>query len=243
MSKFKAVLPYIQILAGFLGSLLLLFLIFDNWVLPAVINDKKVVKVPRLIGLSYESAIAKLEENNLSYSVVAKQFNVKFPENYVIKQIPSEGSEVKETRQILLTLSKGSEKTQVPYLVGKEQSYAINQLLDSDLEKGSILYEENDSIPAGVVIRQNPSGGRMINYGESVDLVISSGGIKLVEIPDLAGKSLAEAEVTLAQYNLKIGQILYIKNETFLPNTVFRQQPTAGDSVSEGSLINVFITK
>ncbi len=243
MSKFKTILPYIQILAGFLGSLLLLFIIFDSFILPAVINEKQVVKVPKLIGLTYESAIAKLEENNLSYSVVAKQFNAKYPENYVIQQIPSEGSEVKETRQILLTLSKGTGKTQVPYLIGKEQSYAINTLQDSELEKGTILYEVNDSIPSGVVIRQNPGGGQMINYGESVDLVISSGGIKLIEIPDLTGKSITEAEITLAHYNLKIGQVTYIKNETFLPNTVYKQHPDTGDSVATGTLINIFITK
>lgn len=243
MSNFKNYLPYLEILAGFLGSILILFLIFDNWLFPALIKNKEVVEVPYIVGKKLEDAIMVLQNKNLEYVVVAKQSSEKYPADYIIKQIPNAGTKVKESRQILLTISKGTETTTVPYLVGKELGYAKNQLQQNELQSGNIYFEPNDSIPNNVIIRQNPSSGREVALGSTVDLVVSSGGSNIVLVPDLLGKTYNEAESIILELGLRIGEVYYLKNETYLPNTIFKQTPNPKDSTKKGFQVNLFIAK
>lgn len=243
MSNFKKYLPYLEILAGFLGSILILFLIFDNWLFPALIRNKEVVEVPYIVGKKLEDAITLLQNKNLEYVVVAKQSSDKYPADYIIKQVPNAGTKVKESRQILLTISKGTETTTVPYLIGKELGYAKNKLQQADLQTGNIYFEQNDSIPNNVIIRQNPSSGRDVAVGSMVDLVVSSGGSNVVLIPDLLGKTYNEAEAILIDLDLRIGEVHYLKNETFLPNTIFKQTPNPKDTSKKGRSVNLFIAK
>lgn len=243
MSNLKTYLPYLEVLAGFLGSILILFVLFDNWIFPAIIKNKEVVEVPNLVGKKLEDAITILQSKNLDYAVVAKQSSEKYPKDFIIKQIPNAGTQVKESRQILLTLSKGTETITVPYLVGKELGYAKNQLQQSELQVGNIYFEQNDSIPNNVIIRQNPSSGKDVAIGSSVDIVVSSGGSNIVVVPDLLGLTKPEAEAIIEQLGLKIGEVYYLKNETYLPNTIFKQTPNPKDSARKNTPVNLFIVK
>lgn len=243
MSELKKYLPYIQVLSGFLGSILILFLLFDNLIFPALIKSKEIVEVPYLVGKKLEDAILVLQSKNLEYVVVGKQSSDKYPADFVIKQIPPAGTKVKESRQILLTISKGTETTIVPYVVGKELGFAKNLLQRSDLQTGNIYFEQNDSIPNNVIISQNPSSGREVAVGSIVDLVVSSGGSRIVIVPDLMGKTYTEAEMILEELGLKIGEVNYIKNETYLPNTVFKQFPNPKDTLLKGQAVHLFIAR
>ncbi|HRT68349.1 MAG TPA: PASTA domain-containing protein, partial [Bacteroidota bacterium] len=107
--EFKKLLPYLEVLAAFLGAVLIIFLIFDNWILPSIVKDRKIVKVPNVVGMPSNTAINLLNENGLDYTIVSQQYNETYPKDYVIKQIPAPGTKVKESRQVLLTLSKGKE--------------------------------------------------------------------------------------------------------------------------------------
>lgn len=239
----KKLLPYIQILAGFIGSLLLIFVVFDNWILPSMVKDRKVVEVPKIIGMKFNDATELLSSKGLEFTIVGQQFNENYPKDYVIKQNPLPGTKVKESRQILLTISKGIESVSVPYLLNKPEYAAKNEIQNSELSIGNILYETNDSIPKGTVIRQNPAPGTKIAYDATVDLVISSGGADKIIVPDLIGKSYNEIQDILQEIGLQLGEVSYQKNETFLPNTVIRQNPHKGDTAVGGANVNVVISK
>jgi serine/threonine-protein kinase len=241
--KLKQALPYIEVLAGFLGTILILFIVFDNWILPSMVKDRKVVEVPKLISMKFDDATELLRSVGLDYTVVSQQYNENYPKNYVIKQNPSPGTKVKESRQILLTISKGIESVSVPYLINKQETNAKNELINAELNIGNIVYEMNDSIPKGVVIRQNPSAGAKVGYNANVDLVISSGGEDAILVPDLHGKSFNEAQIILGEVGLRLGEVSYQKNETFIPNTIIKQIPAKGDTVHAGTLINIYISK
>jgi serine/threonine-protein kinase len=238
----KKYLPYIEVLAGFLGFLLILFLIFDNWLLPSMVKDKKIVEVPKLMGMKLDDATKLLVSLGLEYNVVSQQYNENFPKDYVINQNPSQGIKVKESRKILLTVSKGIESVNVPYLIGKDESRAKTEIMNLELSIGNIIYEVNDSIPRGIIIRQNPRSGSKVGYNSNIDLVISS-GIDEIIVPNLTGLTFTEAQIQLEQIGLRLGEVTYQKNETYIPNTIVNQSPQNGESVSKGTLINITITK
>jgi serine/threonine-protein kinase len=239
----KKILPYVEVLAGFIGALLILFFIFDSWLLPSMVKDRKVVEVPKITGMKFDDAVEKLRSIGLEFSVVSKQFNENYPKDYVIKQNPSPGIKVKESRQVLLTISNGIESVVVPYLVNKQESMAKNEILNAELAIGDIIYEANDSIPKGIVLRQNPRAGSKAGYNANIDLVISSGGEDSILVPDLTGKTFNEAQILLQEVGLRLGEVIYQRNETFVPNTVYKQAPVKGDTVRGGALINIFISK
>lgn len=241
--KLKKTLPYIEVFAGFMGTILILFIIFDNWILPSMVKDRKVVEVPKIVGLKFDDAVEKLRSFGLEFSVVSQQFNENYPKDFIIKQNPSPGTKVKESRQILLTLSKGIEAVSVPYLINKQETTARNEILNAELNIGNILYELNDSIPKGIVMKQHPSAGSKVAYNTGIDLIISSGGIDALLVPDLSGKSFNEAQILLQEVGLRLGEVTYQKNETYIPNTIIRQVPAKGDTAHRGALINIYISK
>lgn len=241
--EFKKILPYLEVFAAFVGVVLIIFLIFDNWVLPSVVKDREIVKVPNLVGMPSSNAIELLSENGLEYAIVSQQYSETYPKDYVIKQVPAPGTQVKESRQVLLTLSKGRENTNAPNVIGQYESYARSMISNADLNIGNITYQKNDSIPKGVVISQSPSPNSIVSIGGYIDLIISEGPEERVIVPDLTGKSLSEAENLLLEINLLLGEISYTRSETFLPNTIVRQSPQAGENVVKGTAINIVISR
>jgi serine/threonine-protein kinase len=241
--NYKKYLPYIQVLAGFLGTLLLLFIIFDNWILPSLVRDRKIVNVPNLVGMKIDDATKLLISKDLDYKVVAEQYNENYPKDIVIRQNPNAGIQVKESRQILLTISKGKESSAVPYLINKQEGYAKNDIQNAQLSIGNITYQNNDSIPKGIVISQNPSPGKAVPYYSNVDLVISLGAEDILLMPNLVGKNYSEAQSTLNVLGLQIGEVNYMKNETFLPNTILKQNPRSGDTVRKNTIVTLILSK
>lgn len=62
-----------------------------------------------------------------------------------------------------------------PDLVNNDQANAKSRIVDAGLEVGTISTECSDSIDAGNVVRQEPAGGRRIELGTKVDIIISGG--------------------------------------------------------------------
>ena len=63
----------------------------------------------------------------------------------------------------------------VPDVVGLVQADAEAAIIAADLAVGTVTTEHSDSVAAGYVISQNPSGGTLVPSGSSVDLVVSLG--------------------------------------------------------------------
>ncbi len=72
--------------------------------------------------------------------------------------------------------------TSVPNVVGQQQATAESNIVNANLVVGSVTTANDDAVPAGSVINQNPVGGSSIVEGSPVDLVISLGALCVVNI-------------------------------------------------------------
>ena len=97
----------------------------------------------------------------------------------------------------------------VPQLVGRTQTQAETALSPLDL-KIVFDHENSSTIPAGKIIRTNPPAGGYIGRGGSITIYLSDGP-KLVKVPVLTGKNLADATATLVGAGFVLGQV----NSTF----------------------------
>ena len=135
----------------------------------------------------------------------------------------------------------GKERT-VPSVMGMDLEEAKTTLRKSRL-KLVVLAEKSDAGKrAGMILIQSPEAGKVVKQGRGVKVIISKGGEKL-EIPDLAGVSLRQAELTLSGKKLEIGDISWILSDSLPENVVVSSTPSAGSIVPEGISVNLLVSQ
>jgi len=89
-----------------------------------------------------------------------------------------------------------TDEVDVPYVVGMQEAAARERLAAEGLNvQEPVIYEENDEVPAGVVISQNKANMR-VKAGSPIQLTVSSGP-KLETMEDFVGRKFAEAQMLL----------------------------------------------
>jgi serine/threonine-protein kinase len=239
----KKLWPYIAASIGFIITVIIIVVILDSIVFPALIHDKEKVKVPDLVGKSITEAERIIFDNGLTIGKLSEQFNEKIPQGIIISQIPNPGAEVKEGRAIHLSVSKGKEMVRVPYVIGQNLRSARLTLRNAGLEVGEITYDFNEIYGRDTVAKQSVSSGRNVPYGTTVDLTVSKGSENQVLVPKIVGKTLDEAKIILEESGLVLGTVSSQFHETYLSNTVIEQFPAAGSLVKIGDTIDIIVSK
>ena len=104
---------------------------------------------------------------------------------------------------------------------------------------GTTTEQASDSVEKGKVISQKPAAGTKVKTGTKITLVISSGKAEAttVEVPNLTGKSQADAEAALKNVGLVPSATQPKETNSVEAGLVFWQSVTAGTMVAEGTKI------
>ncbi len=94
--------------------------------------------------------------------------------------------------------------------------------------------------PAGYVLDQDPSPGEGLKGRRTVK-VITSSGVQMEEVPDLAGRSLREAELGLESARLSRGSLSRIFTADTGPNRVAASTPQGGAPAPIGSSVDLLL--
>ena len=132
------------------------------------------VKMPNVVDVSLEQAKSQLEGMGLKVTV-NNEYDDTIEENRVISSSPAAGEPVKLGTTVTLTVSKGKEKTTMPYVVNKSYDDAVYALSQAGLNVGSVSYENSSNIAEGYIIRQGLDANSQVDRGTYVDLVVSMG--------------------------------------------------------------------
>ncbi len=243
MKSFKEIYPYLIVLSVFVLTLIITVVIINSLILPTIIGQKASVKLPNFIGKKIEDAKKIINQNSLEIEKITEQYSENYAEGIVINQVPKPFQFVKEGRAVTLIVSKGAETLTVPYIVGKPLRTVRIDLMNMGLSVGDVDYEYSETYGSDTIISQKTSSGKQVPYGSSVDIVVSKGTELMVVVPQLSLLPLEEAQNILLESKLQVGNLTYIKNETFQPNTVINQNPAAGLLLKENSLIDLTVTK
>ena len=93
----------------------------------------------------------------------------------------------------------------VPQLAGRTQIQAETALSPLELQI-KVAHENSATIPAGQIIRTDPPAGGYIGHGGTLTIFLSDGP-KLVKVPVLTGKNLADATATLVKGGFVLGTV------------------------------------
>lgn len=206
--------------------------------------------VPDLTNLSLDDAISLAQRNGYSVSdEVEYSFSDSVPENAVISQFPEAGEEAPKHEAIKLVISLGSTggSIEVPDFVGNKVDDVIEQVKSLSLVY-NIIYETNDDVEIGVVIRQTPLVGTHVNEGDVVTLHISSGPsigegeTTQVKTPALQMQTLDAAKAMITANGLTVGSISYMESDAVEAGKVIKQKPDAGTTVKSGTLVSLVVS-
>ena len=130
---------------------------------------------------------------------------------------------------------------QAPEIVGKtlDEARAALEEFGLDLKVGMEL--PSNDVPAGVITSQTPDAGASIKSGQSIEVNVSKGKVD-GSVPDVVGKTLANARTMLETYKFKLGTVSEEISDSVPKGTVISQSPVAGTSYPDGSEITLVVS-
>ena len=196
------------------------------------------VEVPNVLGQPVGEATATLEA--LKFKVeTTSEANDDQDEGNVFAQDPARGEKVDEGSTIALKVSAGAEAIPVPDVTGSQIDDARRLLAG----QGFTVIEEpipDEKAPVGEVVDQTPGPGQDAPWGSKVVLQISSGPEER-SVPDVSGRTLAEASNLLGQNGFTVTQTSEASS-TVPKDRVIRTDPPAGTPQPKGAEITVIVS-
>ena len=229
--------PYLIVsVGGFLLAYVLLFLFaFPADVLP---DDGR---IPGVVGMTFEAASAALDKAGFRALKGDTRFHKATAEGMVLEQDPPAGSVQKRGAEVTLAVSAGQASATVPDVVGSSQQQAQIAIENAGFIFGSVSQQMSDK-PRGAVVGSNPPAGTALDLPATVSITLSQGPAT-VQIPDLTGRTLADARSTLEQLGLRLGPISTDTSSFMTENTVLGQAPAPGSTVSAGASVNLRLSR
>ena len=213
-----------------------LWLIYSN-----IVTSRQ---IPDMIGLKLDEAVKKLNRQNLIYDVIYVT-DEKVEKDVVTDQNPAGETPAHEGDKVILMVSSGPEQITVPDFTSNvtKAEDAIVQLTDRGIKFTQQFKPSKEDV--GTVIGQDPVSGEPITKEDTVTLIISGGS---VNIPNLEGKTLEEAEKILKENRLILQLPLNPENitdkdqgELVGHGLIKSTSPEAGNEVTENYYVKLTI--
>ena len=236
--KYRFTLPALIIsLSIVVGTIWTLTRIFDG--LPVDGGTQVVVEVPDLTGSSQTEALNDLQ--SLGFKVgIENSAHPDVPEGSVIRTQPPANTSTNPDTLVTIIVSVGPEAYPIPYVVDLETERAIYVIEESGFTIGQKIEVNDDNVPIGFIISQNPMAGKKMGPGSTVDLVISSGP-SLIELGDLSRKSVEDATQILETLGLEF-ETLEEYSEDIEEGLVAGTLPEAGEIITPDDVITIIVS-
>ena len=239
--KFKTFVKTHKGLSIFIGLLLLFVLSLGGTMLVLNLTNPPEVAMPNVVGLSKEEAQKEIENVKLKFEIEKEEYNKDVPEGFIISQVPSymeKFNKVKQGSTVKVVVSKGEEKTTVPKVVGMEKDKAVKALEDAKL-KVEIVEESSKKVQEGYVISQETSPDTEAFAGDTIKIHVST-GVEKATVPDVIGKSQADAKKTLEAQGFVVA-VTTSEDSSKENGIVLKQSLDSGKTVEKGSTVTITV--
>ena len=194
----------------------------------------KPVYVPDVVSQTLGDAQHAIGERQLKLVVSERDPNDEIAPDIVTSQNPPPGSALDPGSTVSVVVSSGPPQIDVPDVEGRLANDAAGVLQGAGL-RTNVEYLVDGSAPAGTVMKQDPEKPANLKKGSSVTLDVAVPGA----IPDVVGKSLADATTELQNSGYKVGNTAYVQEGA--DGTVARTEPVAGTSLRPGETVLLFV--
>ena len=233
-----------------------------SFVLLTISSGRATVTVPRVIGLSEAQATARLTP--LGFRARVTRIPSTKTEGLVISQVPAQGTRAKKGSVVGLNVSDGPPTTttnttttttttttattppnpggaKVPKVTGMGQAQAIARLQSAGFRVDS--YPLASSRPRGLVVSQRPTGGARVPAKSliRVNVSLGPGERPLRVVPDVVGKTEAQAKQVLAQVGFTVRTVSQATETSAAGTVVVDQKPAAESRKPAGAQVLIYL--
>jgi beta-lactam-binding protein with PASTA domain len=194
------------------------------------------VRVPNLRGLTLPEAERRLAQARLRLGEPTARASEARPDT-IIAQTPPAGSIAPPDSLVEVVVAQ-VRQAEVPALFGLTLDEAEQRLSRVALRLGDVEERETGDARPGTIIAQRPGPGAQLPPGAQVNVTVAT-GLRLQQVPQLFGSSLAEADRRLHAAGLRRGRVSEQLSESRAQGTVVGQRPEPGATVPPGSAVDV----
>ncbi|MEK9148775.1 MAG: PASTA domain-containing protein [Candidatus Desantisbacteria bacterium] len=196
---------------------------------------KNLIEVPQVCGKDAVSALNILKKNGL-LAEISYEKHPYIPKDYVIAQEPTSGK-ITANKRVKVVLSSGKPKL-VTFEIRRKLFSSVRILLSqAGLREGFLTYIYSNE-PKDTVISFHPERGELMR-GEKINLLISQGmEPEPLFMPDLIGKDIDEATMTVKEMGCLLGTI---SPGSSTERRVVKQEPVPCIRTNKGAVVNLTV--
>ena len=170
----------------------------------------------------------------------------------VISQYPSASTQVSIGTAVNLVISSGTAPVTVPNVVGQALADGKTAIEDAGFTVGTISLVSSDTVLAGTITAQSPTGGSEAASGSTINLTVSSGPAEPevpevtpgdIEVPDVVGLTKTGASEVIRAAGLTVGATILQYSDTVPAGSVIDQSPAAGTLVITGTAVSLTVSR
>jgi beta-lactam-binding protein with PASTA domain len=200
-------------------------------------NEATESRVPNVVGLTEAVAVQRLGQSSYAADV-RRRAGRTGAVGRVFDQTPAADAELDRGETVVVFVARRPGTVDVPNVVGETLTEALERVQDAGLRVR--VREVFSRRREGVVVRQEPAAGREARRRSTVVLSVSRGR-QLVIVPDLVGRSEADAGAALARVGLRAQVVRVLSSAA--PGTVVAQLPPAGGQQYRGASVRINVSK
>ena len=206
------------------------------------INDEQLVKL-RTLGMTEEEATKALKDKNLGIKVDSREDSEKYEEGRVSEQKTKVGTKVKKHSTVHVVVSSAliGKEIPVPDVSGKSEDEAQEALGKAGFTDVRPDFQYDDNVAEGMVISTTPAAHSKATKDTQIKMIVSKGAEKKT-VPDVRGKTEAEARSEIQAAGLTIGSTSTQHDDSVAKGNVISQSVTPGKKVSAGTAINLVLS-
>ncbi|MDR1721092.1 MAG: PASTA domain-containing protein [Endomicrobium sp.] len=142
---------------------------------------------------------------------------------------------------IMSALIRNKKEVVVPNIIGKSLYETVEELSNMGCGLKKESEEFNQNLPVGVIVRQEPPAGMKVKEGKVVKVSVSKGG-ETVYVPNLVGRAVRTADVSLKNSALVMGEVSKRYSVVADKGIILSQDIEHGSAVDKYSVVNVVVS-
>ncbi|MBR4950058.1 MAG: Stk1 family PASTA domain-containing Ser/Thr kinase [Clostridia bacterium] len=203
--------------------------------------ESKTVKMPDIVNISFNKAIASLQNLDIQFSI-EEEFSNDVPKDYIIRTNPVADEDVDTGNPVTIYVSKGPEakKVKVPDLIGKDKETAQKDITAAGLKVGDVSTDYDETKAEGVVLSQSIAKDTEVDAETEIDIVVNEkidniGPIKAIrvyiKVPVSAGDATPEKDLKVV---IKLNDVETVTKtiSSSLKDFTYEMMAYSGDTIS-----------
>ncbi|BCT75921.1 serine/threonine protein kinase [Sinomonas cyclohexanicum] len=198
--------------------------------------------VPTVKDLTVDQARPLFDQAGLSFST-QNVFDDGIASGLIVGSTPAAGSQIRKFQGVSVLVSKGPQLFPLDNLRGMSAEAAKSAIAAAQNTLGPVSEAYDDTVPAGVVISQDPGAGTLLRHGSAISLTVSKGP-QPITVPKVVGMAQSDALAALRAAGLDpVVSADEVNDKTVPKGSVAAQDPADGATLTKGGKVNLTISK